>query len=225
MIDLLLFDWNFVVMTNDLFLHHTVALVKVLEQAQGKKRILRSRLVLMFRYTGTEVRIFLQVRSSVMHWLQPMLPAWRLVLFLSNMSSSHLHILRIFIKERWLPLQNKSTTETLTEIRYRRTMDWEIPPNPFDTCVSPFYSDQPRDSEYTTDDGFKYQNPLSDTSTSGINFSCPTGGSPCPVYDNGPEDHGANVRLLFQEDDGTNVSLLPGDTLEFTIFFLRSSQQ
>ena len=39
------------------------------------------------------------------------------------------------------------------------------------------------------------------------------------MYDNRPEDHIANVQFLSKEDDGTNVSLLPGDTLEFTIFY------
>jgi hypothetical protein len=117
-------------------------------------------------------------------------------------------------------LQNDSKTETLTELRYRRTMDWDIPPTPFHECVSIFFNDQPKDLEYATDDGFESQNPLSDTSNSGRVFSCPTGGSPCPVYDNGPADHGANFQFLFKEDDGvTNVSLPPGEKLEFFIFY------
>jgi hypothetical protein len=117
-------------------------------------------------------------------------------------------------------LQNTSTTETLTELRYRRTMDWDIPPTPFNECVSIFYNDQPKDLEYATDDGFESPNPLIDTSNSGLDFSCPTGGSPCPVFDSGPTDHGANFQFLFKEDDGvTNVSLPPGETLEFFIFY------
>ena len=77
-------------------------------------------------------------------------------------------------------------------------MDWDIPPTPFHECVSIFLNDQPKDLEYATDDGFESPNPLIDTSNSGIDFSCPTGGSPCPVFDSGPTDHGANFQFLFK---------------------------
>jgi hypothetical protein len=51
-------------MDNGLILHHTVVSVKVLESAQKKQIILLSGLVLMF--LQVELRIFLQVQSSVM---------------------------------------------------------------------------------------------------------------------------------------------------------------
>ena len=116
-------------------------------------------------------------------------------------------------------LQNTSPSETLSEIRYRRTLDWDIPPTPYSECVSAFYVIQPNDLEYMTDDGFEYTNPLDDTSSSGIEFSCPSGGSPCPVYDSGPADHGANFQLLFKRGDSdTNLSLSPGESLEFFLY-------
>ena len=69
--------------------------------------------------------------------------------------------------------------------------------------------------EYATDDGFDDTNPRHDTSNSGIGFSCPTGGAPCPVYDNGP-----NYQIPFKEDDGsTNVILGPGEELQFLIYY------
>jgi len=80
-----------------------------------------------------------------------------------------------------------------------------------------FYKDQPKDS---TDDGFESPNPLIDTSNSGVNFSCPTGGSPWPVYDNGASDHGSNFQFRFKEDNGVrNVALPPGAMLKFFIFY------
>jgi hypothetical protein len=86
-------------------------------------------------------------------------------------------------------------------------MDWDIPPTtPFNERVSIFYTDQPKDLEYVPDDGFGSPDTLNDTS-SGIEFSCPTGrGSPCPVYDNGTSDHGANFQFLFKEDDGVTIN-------------------
>ena len=114
---------------------------------------------------------------------------------------------------------NTSSTQTLTELRYRRAMDWDIPPTPFNECVSIFYGSQPKDLEYTTDDGFEDSNPLVDRSTSGRSFSCPTGGSPCPVYDSGPSDHGAMFQFLFKNDDSTLRSLAPGESYHFTIFY------
>ena len=116
---------------------------------------------------------------------------------------------------------NTSTAgETPTDLRYRRTMDWDIPPTPFSECVSIFYSEKPKDLEYATDDGFEDANPLFDTSTSGIDFSCSDGGAPCPVYDSGPNDHGANFQFLFMEDDGvTPRKLAPGESFEFTIYY------
>ena len=96
-------------------------------------------------------------------------------------------------------IQNTSPTESLSEIRYRRTMDWDIPPTPFSECVSIFYgSTKPKDLEYVTDNGFVDANPTTDTSTNGLNFSCPTGDAPCPVYDDGPADHGANFQKMME---------------------------
>jgi len=117
-------------------------------------------------------------------------------------------------------LENTSPTETLTELRYRRSMDWDIPDTTFSECVSVFYGTQPDSLEYVNDNGFLPPNPLVDASLSGLGFSCPTGGAPCPVFDSGPADHGSTFQFLFKEDDGvTNVSLNPNETFEFKIFY------
>jgi len=115
--------------------------------------------------------------------------------------------------------ENLLDTETLTDLRYRRAMDWDIPPSPYSECVSIFFNSPPSALEYATDDGFESMNPLLDVSTSGISFSCPDGGVGCPVYDSGPEDHGALFQFLFKDDDGNPLELGPGEKLSFNIFY------
>ena len=115
--------------------------------------------------------------------------------------------------------ENLLATETLTDIRYRRAMDWDIPPSPYSECVSIFFKSPPSALEYTTDDGFEGINPLEDVSTSGIDFSCPDGGKGCPVYDSGPKDHGAMFQFLFKDEDGNPIELGPGETFSFEIFY------
>ena len=127
----------------------------------------------------------------------------------------------MYLYEARVTMENTSGSDTLSEIRYRRTMDWDIPPTIFRECVSIFYSDQPDALEFATDDGFDSSNPLvlSDAN-GGKRFSCPTGGAPCPVYDSGSADHGANFQFLFKDDDGVALrSLGPGESIEFSIFY------
>jgi len=110
--------------------------------------------------------------------------------------------------------------ETITDLRYRRVIDWDIPKTVFSECVSTFFPSAPDALEYATDNGFEGVNPLVDVSSSGIEFSCPHGGVGCPVYDSGPADHGALFQFLFKNDDGIHPrQLAPGETFSFDIFF------
>ena len=123
-----------------------------------------------------------------------------------------------YLYEVKVTLINTSTTQTLTNLRYRRTMDWDIPPTPFSECVSIFQASIPNDLEWTTDNGFASNDP--NAYDPGLNFRCDAGGAPCPVYDNGPADHGANFQFLFREDKSSVIrTLAPGEEHEFSIFY------
>jgi len=102
-------------------------------------------------------------------------------------------------------LANLSTTDSLTDVTYRRVMDWDIPPSEFDEYVT-LQGWPATDLVRTTDNGFADPNPL--VADSGL------GG--CPVNANftycGPYDHGA----LFDFDFGT---LAPGESKTFNIYY------
>lgn len=100
---------------------------------------------------------------------------------------------------------------------YRRAMDWDIEPTPFEEYVT---IGGVRDSAgnphpnilFSSDDGFASGNPFAgessiDSATVNTNF-----------FDNGPTDHGA--LFDFQFDD-----LAAGDTLDFKIFYGASSSE
>lgn len=114
---------------------------------------------------------------------------------------------------------------TLTDLRYRRIMDWDIPPSPYSECVSIFFNEAPISLEYATDDGFEGVNPLVDVSDSGTLFSCPDGGVDCPVYDSGPADHGALFQFLFKDEDDNPIELGPGEKYSFEMFFGAASSK
>jgi hypothetical protein len=105
--------------------------------------------------------------------------------------------------------------ETLTDLRYRRVMDWDIPPTEFSECVSIDVGDATC-LEYTNDNGFSSANPLS--ATFPLLFECPLGVG-CPVFGSGPWDHGALFTLLFRNDDGSLVTLAPNEKFEFKIYY------
>jgi len=109
------------------------------------------------------------------------------------------------------------STVTLTDLRYRRAVDWDIPPTVYNECVSIFFRSVPEDLEYTSDGGFVDMNPL--INDSDCTFVCP-GGVGCPVYDNGPADHGAMFQFIFKGDDGTSpLELGPGKKFNFKMFY------
>ena len=108
------------------------------------------------------------------------------------------------------------STEWLTDLRYRRAIDWDIPPTVYSECVSIFFSSVPAGLEYTSDNGFVSR---TTDSVNGLRFAC-RGGNGCPVYDDGPADHGAMFQFLFKGYDGTSpLDLYPGEKFSFKMFY------
>jgi hypothetical protein len=112
--------------------------------------------------------------------------------------------------------ENKDLVETLTNLRYRRVMDWDIPPDLYNECVS-IDTGTAKSLEYASDDGFVSSNPLG--AFDSILFSCPTGGVGCAFFDSGPNDHGALFQFLFKNEDESLVTLAPGETFTFKIYY------
>jgi type IV pilus assembly protein PilY1 len=104
-------------------------------------------------------------------------------------------------------ITNNSTTDTITDVRYVRVMDWDIPPTEFDEYVTIVGTGTTADLENSHDNGFNTANPLGpfqpslDPATEDVDF-----------VDNGPADHGAYFRFLFGD-------LAPGESKEFSIFY------
>lgn len=103
--------------------------------------------------------------------------------------------------ETTVTIENISGTN-VSDLRYRRAMDWDVPPTEFDELVTLITSGA-TNVIYTSDNGFADGNPLA--ADTHILF---TG----EATDSGPEDHGA----LFDFSFG---SLADGDSFTFTIFY------
>ncbi|PWR22819.1 autotransporter outer membrane beta-barrel domain-containing protein [Zavarzinia aquatilis] len=100
-------------------------------------------------------------------------------------------------------ITNNGTTD-IGELRYRRAMDWDIPPTEFSEFVT-IQGLPATNIVATSDNGFANGNPLEPTGNRGApeneNFE-----------DNGPADHGATFDFNFG-------NLAVGDTREFVIFY------
>lgn len=96
------------------------------------------------------------------------------------------------------------------DLRYRRVMDWDIPPTTFNEFVE-IHVGTSANLVVATTDGFQSANPLS---SPGPNVGAPptTLVSGSPDYFGGPADQGA----LF---DFTFGALAPGGVRKFTIFY------
>ena len=108
-----------------------------------------------------------------------------------------------FLYEFEVTIQNISTAPT--HIRYRRTIDWDIDPDPFTEYVTldAFGSHQVPALAFSSNDGFADPNPLSGPTDDGeVGF----------FVDAGPYDHGA----LFDFDFG---SLAPGASRTFYLYY------
>jgi hypothetical protein len=105
-------------------------------------------------------------------------------------------------------------SDTLTELRYKRLIDWDIPPDVYNECVSVDTGDS-KAIEYASDNGFDRNDPLLFPRSG--SFTC--SGS-CKNLDNGPSDHGAMFQFLFKEADGVTLKTLEaGDKFSFKIFY------
>jgi len=96
----------------------------------------------------------------------------------------------------------ENLTDEPARIRYRRVMDWDVYPTPFDEFVTMQKGTSPQ-LVATTNDGFDTPDPTSGPSNLGFTGS---------FVDAGPDDHGAN----FTFDFGV---LEPDDVLEFATYY------
>lgn len=105
-------------------------------------------------------------------------------------------------------------TEALTNLRYRRVMDWDIAPYTFNECVT-VETGNSNSVELVSDDGFVTSNPFS--GISGYDFTSST--FPFSKIGSGPRDHGAALQFLFKDDSNVPLILLPNETFEFSVFY------
>lgn len=96
----------------------------------------------------------------------------------------------------------ENITDTAQDLRYRRVMDWDVEPTPFDEYVTMQRGDA-EELVYTSDDGFASADPLAGPSDLG---------NVGDFVDAGPDDHGA----LFDFAFGT---LAPGEVKTFHTFY------
>jgi len=99
-----------------------------------------------------------------------------------------------------------TTGATLTDLRYVRVMDWDVPMTEFNEFVTIQGTGTTTALEISHDDGFESGNPLA--ATSAINAETLN----VDFVDNGPDDHGAYFRFNFGD-------LLDGESYEFSIFY------
>ena len=98
---------------------------------------------------------------------------------------------------------------TATDVEYRRTMDWDADPTPFDEYVT-INSGTSTNLVTYSNDGFTTSDPFDSI------VGCFTFGIACiqdtDFVDEGPADHGANFDFNFGD-------LLAGESVEFSIFY------
>lgn len=102
-----------------------------------------------------------------------------------------------------------TTGADVSNVKYVRAMDWDVPPTEFDEHVTIRGTATTTLLEKSHLDGFASSNPL-DTSCDAT--GCGYGGVDVDVTDSGPEDHGAYFRFNF----GT---IADGDSYTFDIFY------
>ena len=106
---------------------------------------------------------------------------------------------------------NTSSTETLTDLVYRRAMDWDVPPTEFDEFVTHGGVEVNLEANggnvrFASDNGFASVDPRLDPSSidpSTVNTD---------FIDNGPNDHGSVFDFAFGD-------LAPGESRIFNIFY------
>lgn len=99
-----------------------------------------------------------------------------------------------------------TTGVTVTDVKYVRVMDWDVPPTEFREYVTIKGTATTTQLEKSHDNGFNTADPLSD-------FGPIDGGTVDTDFtDNGPNDHGAYFRFNFG-------SLADGESTTFDIFY------
>lgn len=102
-----------------------------------------------------------------------------------------------------------ATGATVTDLKYVRVMDWDVPPTEFNEYVTIKGTATTTLLEKSHLDGFASANPLNLSCDA---TGCSYGGVDTDVTDAGPADHGAYFRFNFGE-------LADGKSYEFDIFY------
>lgn len=97
---------------------------------------------------------------------------------------------------------------TLTDVRYTRAMDWDIPPTEFSEYVTIKGTATTTNLLYSDNNGFEVPDPLGGRSAYG---GCGAG-TTVDLTDCGPSDHGAVFDFGFGD-------LLAGESITFSIFY------
>jgi type IV pilus assembly protein PilY1 len=104
-----------------------------------------------------------------------------------------------------------ATGATVTNLKYVRVMDWDVPPTEFSELVTIVGVGTTTLLERSHDDGFATANPLVDSTGA-------TGTNNTDFIRNGPADHGAYFRFNFG-------SLADGASYEFDIYYGAAASQ
>jgi hypothetical protein len=106
----------------------------------------------------------------------------------------------------------ENTSASPVDLRYRRVMDWDVEPTPFDefvTVVTVQGTERAENVLFSSDDGFATANPLGPRSR--ILFEG-------DAVDSGPADHGALFDFGFGEVE-------PGESVSFRIYYGASATE
>jgi hypothetical protein len=107
-------------------------------------------------------------------------------------------------------------TAALTDLRYRRIVDWDIEPTIDVSCVTIDVKSSPT-LENVNNFGLGIPNPLDSLAGRGVGFSCI--GPSCLLTNNGPDRIGADFQFLFKEcDNVTRKILSPRGIHQFKIY-------
>ncbi len=104
-----------------------------------------------------------------------------------------------------------TTGATMTDIRYRRVMDWDIPFNEFNENVTIAGTGSTSNLLYSSDQGFATADPLGSRANGSI-YDIGGCGLTVDFTDCGPADHGALFDFGFGD-------LAAGESISFSIFY------
>lgn len=107
----------------------------------------------------------------------------------------------------------ENISSSTVDLRYRRIMDWDIPPNTFSELVTIQGTTSAANVLYASNNGFAHANPLSDRT-----FDAPFPAHLGDFTEAGPNDHGALFDFGFGE-------LVAGATRTFTTFYGAAADQ